>query len=96
MGSPVTRLGDICTGHGCFPSRPNVAASSDVFTNGIGTHRVGDSWAVHGCSNCTPHGGVTASGSGSVFVNGRPCARIGDGVSCGSSIAAGSGNVFAG
>tara|TARA_R110000764_G_scaffold78804_1_gene157176 strand:+ start:124 stop:411 length:288 start_codon:yes stop_codon:yes gene_type:complete len=92
----VTRLGDASTGHGCFPSKVNLAGSSNVFINGIACHRIGDAWMTHGCGTCTPHGSVTASGSGSVFVNGRAIARIGDGLTCGDTIAAGSGNVFAG
>ena len=91
----VHRLGDLCTGHGCFPPRPNIAASGDVFTNGIGVHRVGDGWAVH-CCFLACHGGSQAAGSGTVFVNGKAMARIGDAVSCGSAAGTGSGNVFAG
>jgi len=95
MGSAVVRLGDICTGHGCYPARANISASSDVFVNGLGAHRVGDSWAVHCCG--TPcHGSIQASGSGSVFVNGKAVARVGDSIACGSSNATGSSNVFIG
>lgn len=91
----VTRLGDGCTGHGCFPGRANTAASGNVFINSIGAHRQGDSWATHCCgSSC--HGSSLASGSSSVYVNGKQLARIGDPVACGSAAAAGSGNVFAG
>lgn len=39
----IVRLGDVCSGHDGFPSRPNNQASSDVFVNSIGVHRVGDS-----------------------------------------------------
>ncbi len=92
----VTRKGDICTGHGCFPPRPSTGASSDVFANGIAVHRQGDAWAVHGCPACVPHGGVLASGSSTVFVNGRQVGRIGDPVDCGSTVASGSADVFAG
>lgn len=92
----VVRLGDICTGHGCYPPRANVNASPNVKVNGIGAHRVGDAWAVHGCGTCTPHGSSQGSGSSTVFVNGMPLARVGDNVACGSSNATGSGNVFAG
>lgn len=46
---PVTRLADICTGHGCFPSRANCGASGDVFVNGRGAHRVGDPYPSHCC-----------------------------------------------
>lgn len=91
----VTRKGDICTGHGCFPARPNNEGSPDVFINGIAAHRVGDGWETHCCgSSC--HGSTMASGSSTVFVNGKPLARIGDQVACGSSSAQGSPDVFAG
>jgi uncharacterized Zn-binding protein involved in type VI secretion len=90
----VTRLGDVCTGHGCFPSRPNVSASPNVFVNGIPVHRVGDSWDTHCCGVC--HSSVLASGSATVFANIKQVGRIGDAVACGSTVASGSGNVFAG
>ena len=92
----VTRLGDSCTGHGSWPPRPSTSASPNVYANGIPVHRQGDSWAVH----CNPlpecHGGTLASGSSSVYVNGKQIGRIGDLVSCGSSVASGSseGNII--
>ncbi|KEP69630.1 hypothetical protein DL1_03300 [Thioclava dalianensis] len=92
----VTRKGDMGTGHGPWPSRPSTGGSENAFVNGIAVHRQGDAWAVH----CNPehvcHGGVLASGSSTVFVNGKPIGRVGDPVSCGSSVASGSENVFAG
>ena len=91
----AVRLGDTCTGHGDWPPRANVSASSDVFINGKGAHRVGDAWAVHCNSVPVCHGGSQATGSSTVFVNGKPLARVGDSVSCGSANAAGSPNVFA-
>lgn len=92
----AARLGDVCTGHGAWPPRPNVSASGDVIINGIGAHRQGDSWAVH--CNPTPscHASVLAAGSGTVFINGRQAGRIGDPVACGSSVASGSGDVIIG
>lgn len=90
----VTRLGDLCTGHGCWPSRPNIQASPDVYANGIAVHRQTDAWAVHCCPPC--HAGNLAEGSPTVFVNGLECGRIGDPVNCGSAVATGSPNVFAG
>lgn len=91
----VSRLGDICSGHGCFPPRPSVEGSSNVFCNGIPVHRQGDAWSTHCCG--TPcHDGVLAQGSSTVFVNGKQCSRISDPVSCGSAIAQGSPNVFCG
>lgn len=91
----VTRLGDKCTGHGCFPPRANDEASGDVFVNGIGVHRVGDHWVTH-CCGPSCHDSTAASGSGTVFANGKAVMRIGDSVACGSAVAQGSGNVFAG
>lgn len=92
---PVTRLGDMSTGHDAFPPRPSTSASGDVFVEGIAAHRVGDSWAVH----CNPvpvcHPGVLAAGSGTVFVNGLAVGRIGDPISCGDTVATGAGTVFA-
>jgi hypothetical protein len=43
----VCRLGDRCSGHGCFPPRINDEASNNVFSNGIGVHRKGDHWITH-------------------------------------------------
>jgi uncharacterized Zn-binding protein involved in type VI secretion len=90
----AVRLGDSCTGHGPFPPRANDSASSNVFINGRGAHRIGDHWVMH----CDPlpscHDGSAATGSSSVFVNGRALCRVGDQVSCGSAMASGSPNVF--
>lgn len=88
--SAVTRLGDITTGHDGFPPRPSVSASSTVFVNGLGVVRMGDSYAGH------PHPGSLSSGSSTVFIEGKACGRIGDSVSCGDTVAVGSGNVFCG
>ncbi len=91
----VARFGDRCSGHGCFPPRPNDDGSPDVFVNGLAAHRRGDHWMSH-CCGLTCHDSVLAGGSGTVFVNGRPLGRVGDGVACGSVVAQGSGNVFSG
>lgn len=90
-----SRLQDNCTGHGCWPPRPNNSASTNVFVNNKGSHRKGDSWLPHACPPAPPHGSVTSGGSPNVFVNNKPMARIGDAVACGSLIRDGSSNVFA-
>ena len=79
-------------------SGTNSSVSGDVFVNGLGAHRRGDT----GPCNC-PHGGTfaTTGGSGSVFVNGRAAVRIGDATTCQScgksgSHTTGSGDVFIG
>ena len=93
--SAVTRLGDICTGHGCWPPREAVEASSNVFVNGIGVHRKGDGWNIHCCNNDC-HFGTMVGGSDTVFINGRSAARIGDEINCGSLSAQGSSDTFFG
>ena len=92
----AVRLHDVSTGHPhCFPSRPNIEASSDVFINSRGAHRLGDAWAVHGaCSDHSPHDGVASGGSPNVFVNGKSLCRIGDPISCGDSMMTGSSDVI--
>lgn len=85
MGRPVARLADYCTGHYCFPPRPNIRGSSNVFVNSRPHHRVGDAWMVHCCHHHC-HSSVTCTGSSSVFVNSKPAARVGDRVCCGSAI----------
>jgi uncharacterized Zn-binding protein involved in type VI secretion len=92
---PVTRLGDICTGHESWPPRGNDQASGDVYVNSIGAHRQTDHWPIH-CSDSNCHDSTHASGSATVFVNDKQLSRIGDPINCGSYVAQGSPNVFAG
>ena len=92
----VTRLGDLGSGHDFCGTRSLASASPNVFANGIGVGRVGDSYEGHGCEFHPVHTGVIAAGSKSVFVNGRRVGRIGDGISCGGSVIEGSPNVFCG
>lgn len=86
----AARLGDYCTGHGCWPPRTGISASNNVFVNGIRAHRLGDPWNSHCCPLDGCHTGTVAQGSGSVSINGLAAARIGDSVACGSLIAQGS------
>jgi uncharacterized Zn-binding protein involved in type VI secretion len=95
MARSVTRIGDECTGHGCFPPRVNDQGSSDVFINGIGAHRQGDHWVTHCCDDSC-HDSTSVSGSSTVYVNGIPAVRVGDLIGCGSAAAQGSSNVFFG
>lgn len=93
----AVRLGDVCTGHGCWPARPSVSGSPNVFINGKPAVRVDDAWAAHTCPAIPEtHASTQATGSATVFVNGKPLARVGDSIACGSTNAAGSPNVFAG
>lgn len=90
----AARLTDTCTGHGCFPPRANLVASTDVLVNDLGSHRQGDKWKMHKCKQS--HDGSLASGSPTVFVNDKQAGRIGDPVDCGSKVQMGSTDVFIG
>ena len=97
MTLPVTRLGDLCTGHGCWPSRANNSASPNVYANDIAVHRHTDGWALHCCPPIPLcHSSILAAGSGTVFANDLGVGRITDPVACGSTVQTGSPNVYAG
>ena len=77
----------------------NIASGSgDVFVNGKGAARQGDSSTQHKkrAKKCPMHTASISSGSGSVFVNGKGFARVGDSLTECTSIAAGSSDVFVG
>ncbi|WP_315985809.1 PAAR domain-containing protein [Vibrio quintilis] len=98
--SKAGRLGDSCSGHGCFPATPIVAGSPDVSINGKPAARKGDTVLLHACP-CPQvphgvHGRAINAGSSNVSINGKPAARVGDAINCGGSVAAGSGDVFIG
>lgn len=90
----IVRLGDQSQGHSCWPPRPNIEASSNVFANNIGIHRVTDLWSSHCCADIC-HDGFQSQGSPNVFVNNLQVARTGDAISCGDHDGPGSPNVFA-
>ena len=92
----VTRLGDLGSGHDACPSRELATASNNVFANGRGVGRLGDSYVPHSCPDHLPHVGAIAVGSETVFVNKKRLARIGDGIDCGGAVAEGSPNIFSG
>lgn len=89
----AVRYSDICTGHGCWPSRPNDQGSPDVYTEDLAQHRVTDHWATH-CCPPPCHDSNAASGSPNVFANDLAKCRIGDAVACGSAMATGAATVF--
>ncbi|EGU37715.1 PAAR domain-containing protein [Vibrio scophthalmi] len=54
--------------------------------------RIGDIASAHGCFPLTP----IIAGSGDVFINGIPAARLGDAIGCGGTVATGSPDVTIG
>lgn len=93
----VSRIGDsVKTNHGCDASTVMEQGSGDVFVNSIGVVRKGDVNQTHafggrGCSS--KHQIALSDGSPTVFVNGKPIGRVGDGS---EALASGSPNVFSG
>ena len=94
--SKAHRLGDLGAGHDACPTRPLASASTNVFINGKGASRLGDSYSPHGCIEHPSHVGHLTSGSATVYINGRRAGRIGDAIDCGGAAAQGSPNVFIG
>jgi len=94
----VTRIGDSDVPHCTGMSR--AGGSGNVFVNGIGVSRQGDSNTPHllppNIPPCPGHSASISSGSSTVKVNGKGCGRVGDGIAGCTSVAAGSSNVFAG
>jgi uncharacterized Zn-binding protein involved in type VI secretion len=91
----TARLSDICTGHGCWPPRPNDQASLDTYANGRGIHRQTDHWVTHCCPAIPEcHDSRLASGSPDTYVNNLQSGRCGDPIMCGSFVATCSGDVI--
>ena len=94
----VTRIGDADVTHCSGMTRAQ--GSSDVFVNSIGVSRQGDLNTTHllppDIPPCPSHAAGIETGSTTVFVNGKGCGRVGDGITGCTSVAAGSSNVFAG
>jgi uncharacterized Zn-binding protein involved in type VI secretion len=92
----ATRIGDADVAHCSGMSRAQ--GSPNVYVNGIPWSRQGDNNTVHLKPGvpCPSHAAGIATGSTTVFVNGKGAGRVGDGISGCTSVAAGSPNVFAG
>ena len=101
----VARVTDASsTGHGCSATTTLAGPSTNVFCNTKGVERKGDPLAAHTIpftsgsppvTVCIPHAAVINAGSGTVFVNSKAIARVGDSAD-GGAITTGSSNVFAG
>lgn len=92
----VTRIGDADIPH-CSPMS-RAQGSPDVFCNGIKVSRQGDLNTTHlkPGNPCTAHAAAIATGSSTVFANGKGVGRVGDSVSGCTAVAQGSGDTFAG
>ena len=92
----VTRIGDADVPHCSGMTRAQ--GSPNVRVNSIPVSRQGDNNTSHllPAAVCPPHTAPIATGSTTVFINGKGCGRVGDAISGCTSVAAGSPNVFAG
>jgi len=74
------------------------ALSPNVIVNGTGISRQGDNNTSHDVPGdpCPSHAAPIATGSTTVFINGKGCGRIGDSITGCTSVATGSSNTFAG
>jgi len=96
----VARKGDgLATGHGCSGTTTIAnPLTTSVYCNNILAAVKGAVSAVHavpGGTSCVPHTSTVSGGSGTVFFENKPAARIGDAYEAGAVIG-GSPNVFAG
>ena len=79
----AVKVGDIGTEHDGFHPTKVTAGSGDVFIDGVPAARVGDPLEPHDKPKNPPHGRVIATGSSTVFINGRPDGITGGAISCG-------------
>jgi uncharacterized Zn-binding protein involved in type VI secretion len=96
MGKPAARVGDMHSGHGCFPPTNAVVGSPNVKINGRQAMMVGGMYQTHCCPKKGCHPPIQSSGSGTVRINGRPASRLGDMTGCGAATISGSSNVLIG
>jgi uncharacterized Zn-binding protein involved in type VI secretion len=92
----VTRVGDADIAH--CSGMVRAQGSGNVLVNNIPVSCQGDLNTVHLLPGrpCPQHSAAIATGSTSVFVNGKGIGRVGDALAGCTSVAAGSANVFAG
>ena len=88
----VSLKGHICSGHGCWPPRPNGQGSDWFSIDGIPVHLETHYWLPHTCPSIPEtHSSVLAAGSPLFSIDGLQVGRIGDPVACGSVVAQGCG-----
>lgn len=96
----AVRIGDMSTGHGCFPPTPMAESPvTKTFINGVipGVVAPTSTHVTHSCGSVVHRQGPErshSSGSSNTFIEGFPATRIGDNISCGDAVAQGSPNTF--
>lgn len=86
------------TGHGCFPPTPDIGPyTSTAFFNGQPIQLRGETaYAPHSCGSSVhkDESRIIASIGGTFYMEGKPCAMIGDPINCGDAVGKGSPSVF--
>ena len=91
------RLGDMSTGHGCFPpTAVNGAVASKTTVEGSAAAMKDSTHPPHSCDSTVNSGRKISSGSGKTTIEGKPAARIGDPISCGDAMGQGASKTFFG
>lgn len=95
----VSRLGDMSTGHGCFPPTDMVLTPiTKTFFNNIraGVKDSGCQFTTHSCGIVVhpQEERFVSSGASKTYIEGKQAARIGDDIGDGDAIAEGSINSF--
>lgn len=88
----------VSTGHQCDTTTTTNQCSEDVFVNGKGACRLGDTITIHTHKvgdSCVPHTATITGSSSTVFVDGIAIARNTDSADAGS-ITSGSTDTFSG
>ncbi|MFA9394901.1 MAG: type VI secretion system PAAR protein [Halodesulfovibrio sp.] len=88
----AVKVNDIGTEHDGFHPTKVTSGSPDVVIDGLPAGRVGDPLEPHDKPNHPKHGRAIATGSSTVFINGKPAALTGGKISCGG-VTIGSGTV---
>jgi uncharacterized Zn-binding protein involved in type VI secretion len=95
----VSRVGDLSTGHDCFPPTNLITTPvAKTYFNGNLAAVVNSNckFAAHTCGETTHNTDIRipTSGASKTYIEGNKAARIGDNIQCGDAIAEGSPNSF--
>jgi len=86
----AARINDVCSAHGCWPSRETDQGSPNTYVNNRKQHRQSDHWVTHCCPKQGCHDSYLLQGSPTSFTNNLQTGRIADFVACGSIVMTGS------
>jgi len=96
----ASRMGDISTGHNCFPPTAIITTPvTKTYLNGLLAAVVDAELLKHKCGRSfhfSTRNRKISSGSSNIFIEGKAAARIGDEIECGDNLGQGSSNIIFG